>query len=159
MGDLIYLSDYRKEKSSRADNPERAKLHTEFSKAACFLFWIDPTRLAQEEGAYKDWDSHPTITTNLGRARFAFEHAHAIAGHMEQVYGSLDSSAVELEACVRLERITKDIYSDLADGVALPVVRKEWDRAVNTLIDDLTWQAMSMLHPVIRIGAPSPRNA
>jgi hypothetical protein len=158
MGDLISLSDYRKDANNTVANTDRTRLHGEFSKAACFLFWIDPTRLAQEEGAYKDWDGHPTITTNLGRARFAYIHAHFIADQMERIYGSIDVGPMELEACARLEHITREIYADLVDGVALPVIRKEWDRAVNTLIDDLTGQALNQLHPVIRIDVPDPRN-
>lgn len=158
MGDVIYIADYLEQRREKVAKDHRAHLHTEFSKAASYLFWLDPTRLAQDEGTFKGWDDHPSITTSLGRARFAFSHAQTIARYMQSAYSSLDEHTLQLGACEKLEKITQNLYLDMTDGVPFPVVRREWDRAVQSLVEQMTDQAITQLS-ASRSAAPNPRNA
>ena len=134
-----------------------AFLRDEFSVAASFLYAIDLPGLLQP---VERWDAGKVsnISDPIGRANFAVKHAGVIARRMKRVCGLDDAGPIELEAARQIEQATTRIGEELKSGSSLPVMRREWDRAIGTLVENLAGFMVPLLDASNRNGVPDPRN-
>lgn len=147
MGVVLHIADFMSRKRDAVAEADREMLHMEFSKAASLLRNPDLHTLASR--------------TSYHHAHFAFNHAQAMASHIERAFPGIHAHAIELEACRTLTEITRSAVQELKDGVSLPVLRKVWNRSVDAMIDRLTETALTLIppHGPSRSDAPNPRSA
>ena len=147
MGVVVSIADFKSRKRDAVAEADREMLHMEFSKAATLLRNPDYRKLASR-GLYH-------------HAHFAFNHAQAMASHMERAFPGIHAHPIELEACRVLTEITRSAVQEFKDGVSIPVLRKVWNRSVDAMVDRLTETALPLIppHGSNRSDAPNPRSA
>lgn len=130
-----------------------------FTDAASALYEIDLPKLAKEAKDTSGWDSpdKPSFATPTGRASLVLKQAEPIAATIAHAFPSLSKDDVVLEVSGKLEPVITELYDDMKGGVSMLVLRREWSRSINMMVDTLTDSLWGRIH-ASRSAAPNPRS-
>ena len=157
MGSVTSMQGFLEERKGKVARADENFLRDEFSVAAAFLYTID---LAALLAPVEKWEagSIPNLSDPIGRANFAVEQAANIARRMKRVCGLSDASAIELEAARCIEKAANNIHEELRWGSSVPTMRREWERSISRLVEDLAEFMIPVLAASNRSGVPDLRN-
>lgn len=145
MGDVVSLAVFRQNRLSDAGRAMRKTLVAEFERAAYCLPTPDFLKLASAD--------------NYDRETFTFRHVQKLIGQVRLTHPQNDLFAVEIEAVKSVGSVLKQLCDDVRDGVCLPVIRREWQRALDGMAEDLANVALPIIDsPANRSGVPDHRN-
>ena len=161
MGTVTFMRDFLQNRQEKLRTLDRNFLHMEFTLASSFLYQIDLTQLVRNAKGSDHWGPsvQPNVTDSLDRARFAYDQGQKIATRIRRVCAPYNTEGLEVETVRHIEQMAKRIDMEMQDGVSLPVLRREWDRSIDVMVERLTDFTLPLLTAANRSGAPSPRSA
>lgn len=145
MGEVVSLAVYRQSRLGEAALAMRKTLVAEFERAAYCLPAPDFLKLSKAD--------------DDARNNFTCRHVQKLIGQVRRVHPENDLFSVETEAVKSVGGVLKQLCEDVRDGVCLPVIRREWQRALGGMAGELADLALPIIGShANRNGVPDHRN-